>query len=143
MERSLCQRLLLQAIQSAAGKLATLAAGSRVCKSINNVQQVQTDIFVSSISSTISYKISTLKNNLPVSFVLETGAAVTILHKETWENIKMPKSRLTTWTGQNFIGVEGTLLQAIGCSKIPVEIEGKTFYIKVIVVSSLTTEAIM
>ena len=135
--------MLLQAIQSATGKLATLAAGSRVCKGINNVQQTQTDIFVSPISSTVAYKISTLINNLPVSFVLDTGAAVTILHRETWEKIKMPKRQLTTWTGQNLIGVEGTPLQVLGCSEIPVEIEGKTFSMKVIVVSSLTAEAIM
>ena len=65
-ERSLSQRLLLQAIQSAAGKLAILAAGSLVYKSIKNVQQTQTDIFVSSIlvGSTVAYKISTLINNV-------------------------------------------------------------------------------
>ena len=57
----------------------------RVCKGINNVQQTQTDIFVSPISSTVAYKISTLINNLLVYFFLDTGAAVTILHRETWE----------------------------------------------------------
>ena len=106
----------------------------------NRLKQI---FFVSPISSTVAYKISTLINNLPVSFVLDTGAAVTILHRETWEKIKMPKSQLTTWTGQNLIGVEGTPLQVLGCSEIPVEIEGKTFSMKVIVVSSLTAEAIM
>jgi len=47
--------------------------------------------------------------NYNVTFVLDTGAAVTLLRGDTRDKLA-PTNPLETWTGHNLVGVEGSQL---------------------------------
>jgi hypothetical protein len=75
--------------------------------------------------------------------VLDTGAAVTLLHKDKWESLPPSRMPLKSWTGKPLVGVAGTPLEVWGTAFVDVEIAGEHFSTQVVVASALTTEAIL
>ena len=107
------------------------------------LQKTQTCIPVSPITSNTTYKVAATIHGSLVSFTLDTGAAVTLICKDVWDSVKSTDHRLEMWNGQNLIGVEGTPLQVHGYTKTTIQLAGEQFHVRVIVVDSLTTEAIL
>ena len=105
--------------------------------------KTQTCIPVSPITSNTTYKVGATIHGSLVSFTLDTGAAVTLICKDVWDSVKSTDHRLEMWNGQNLIGVEGTPLQVHGYTKTTIQLAGEQFHVRVIVVDSLTTEAIL
>ena len=103
----------------------------------------QTCIPVSPITSNTTYKVAATIHGSLVSFTLDTGAAVTLIRKDIWDSVKSTDHCLEMWNGQSLIGVEGTPLQVHGYTKTTIQLAGEQFHVRVIVVDSLTTEAIL
>lgn len=81
---------------------------------------------------------------VPISFLLDTGAAVTLLRKDAWERVNAEKThKLSPWSGQRLVGVDGSPLQVFGQVEMKLTLVGKHFPTNVLVVSPLTTEAIL
>lgn len=90
------------------------------------------------------YKVEGLVGMIPISFLLDTGASVTLLRKDTWERVKAGNTlQLSQWAGQRLVGVDGSPLQVFGQAEVELTLVGKQFLSKVLVVSPLTTEAIL
>ena len=83
-------------------------------------------------------------NGAQVSFLLDTGAAVTLLRDDTWTraNAKVPQE-LKPWSTLELVGAGGTPLTVHGSACVELELEGEVFLSDIVVVSSLTTEAIL
>ena len=54
-------------------------------------------------------KIPAFINNIRVSFLLDTGAAVSLIHKDVWEQVNTKKRQQLSPTGHRLVGVDGTL----------------------------------
>ena len=78
---------------------------------------------------------------IPTTFIIDTGAAVTLLRKDMWD--KLPQGGVTNTMGWKPIGRccrEST--RGLGfCDEV--EIAGETFHTRMVVASALTAEAIL
>ena len=79
----------------------------------------------------------------PTAFILDTGAAVTLLRRDLWDRGKQPPSTLEPWSGPKLVGANGTPIRVIGTATVNLTMAHKTFPIQVVVAEPLTAEAIM
>ena len=92
---------------------------------------------------THSYRLSGSVNGIPASFVVDTGASITVLDKELWDKVNTRNHPLEPWTGRRLVGVEGTPLQVCGVSTVELTFAGEVFCCPVLVAGSLTSDAIL
>ena len=98
---------------------------------------------ISIVNPSSSFSVAATINNVPVTFLLETGSALTILRKSIWDRCKQPDDKLEPWNQQSLVGAEGTTLRVYGSTCVQWEVDGKEFSYNVTVVDPLTTEAIL
>ena len=90
------------------------------------------------------FSVVTTINNVPVTFLLGTGSALTILRKNIWDRCKQPDDKLEPWNQQScLVGAEGTTLRVYESTCVQWEVDGKEFPHNVAVVDPLTIEAIL
>ena len=82
-------------------------------------------------------------NGTPTKYLLDTGAAVTLIHHDKWESLPPSKTPLKPWTGKPLVGVAGRPLEVWGATFVDIDIAGEHFSTQVVVASALTTEAIL
>ena len=80
-------------------------------------------------------------NSYTVHFMLDTGAAVSLLDAKTWDKIK-GKSTLEPWPKPGLMGVGGTPLRVDGIAKLDLELGGRQYAVEM-VVADLRTEGIL
>ena len=92
-----------------------------------------------------TYRVNVQIAGTQATFIPDTGAAVTLLHKDVWDAAQphLPLCELKLWTGDGLIGAGGTPLQTVGCTNMDLAIAGGKFPSEVIVVDSLMTEGIL
>ena len=57
--------------------------------------------------------------SIPISFLLDTGAAVSFLRKHLWEKVNVDGKRsLQPWSMRRLIGVDGSPLDIRGCAAV-------------------------
>ena len=98
---------------------------------------------ISIVNPSSSFSVAATINNVPVTFLLDTGSALTILRKSMWDRCKQPDDKLEPWNQQSLVGAEGTTLRVYGSTCVQWEVDGKEFSHNVAVVDPLTTEAIL
>ena len=79
----------------------------------------------------------------PVMFLVDTGSALTILRRDTWERCKKPDQQLVPWSQSRLIGAEGSQLHVFGSADMTLNLEGEKFDLCVVVIYPLTSEAIL
>ena len=75
----------------------------------------------------MSFRIVVLINSVPIEALIDTGAAVSLLHTKVWTKFQDKGSLsqpLQKWTGLGLTGVNGNALSIKGCALIPVVVEG-------------------
>ena len=82
-------------------------------------------------------------NDTVVVFLVDTGSALTILHRDIWEKCKEPQQQLVPWCQSKLIGAEGSQLHVFGSAEVRLNIEGESFELSVVVFDPLTSEAIL
>ncbi len=90
--------------------------------------------------STISkggYKAEGKVCDVPISFLLDTGAAVTSYGRMHGNESVSP------WSGERLVGVDGSPLQVFGKAEVGLMLSGREFRAQSLVVSPLTTQAIL
>ena len=82
-------------------------------------------------------------NGVQTSFLRDTGAAVTLLRKDTWNRIAAMKPQdLSPLAELQLVGVGGSPLTVHGSARVDLELQSENFTADVVVVSQLTMEAI-
>ncbi len=83
-------------------------------------------------------------NGVRMSLLLDTGAAVTLLREDTWARVvaKSPQE-LRPWSALKLVSAGGTPLTIHGSARVELELEGEKFTTPIVVVSPLTSEAIL
>ena len=51
---------------------------------------------ISIVNPSSSFSVAATINNVPVTFLLDTGSALTILRKSIWDRCKQPDDKLET-----------------------------------------------
>ena len=70
---------------------------------------------ISPVICTDGYIVKVKICSTPVSFLLDTGAAVTLLHEDLWKKINIDGERsLLPWSMRRLIGVDGSPLDVLG-----------------------------
>ena len=97
------------------------------------------------MSPTSAYTITGTINKVPVTFIVDTGAAVTLLSKEFWDKMKKEGAELTPWQGTPFVGVDGTPLQihVHGTSLLKVWLDENEFEVHCLIADIHTAESIL
>jgi len=88
-----------------AGKLVTPDTVDLVLGGENT--EVQTPIQISPITG--GYRLLGSINGVSTALLLDTGAAVTLLHQDVWTTIAAESPDLKPWSGASLVSVGGTL----------------------------------
>lgn len=99
---------------------------------------------ISPVTPTGGYRVEGTVNGMPTSFLLDTGPAVTLLRQDTWETItaNCPQD-LKNWSELRLVSADGSPLTIHGSAQFLVDLGGGNRETEVVVVSPLTTEAII
>ena len=104
-----------------------------------------TQLTISLVTPTGGFQVEGLVNGSAIPFLVDTGAAVTLMRKDAWDrvNTRKQETNLEPWAEQQLVSVDGTPLQVYGQATVDLAINGKVYQAGVVVVSPLTTEAIL
>ena len=94
-----------------------------------------------SVSPAIAYQLEGTINQIPTKFVLDMGAAVTLLSHDHW--IGLGTSLLKPWDGANLVGANGSPITVHGTVDAILRFAGINFPTHVVVVDGLTAAAIL
>ena len=80
-----------------------------------------------------------------IAFVVDTGAAVSLIRKDVWTQLVNRDSTLVLEqrSGKKLVGVNGASLSICGCGNIQVLFKGTPFMVTCIVTDDITIEAIL
>ena len=73
---------------------------------------------MSIVNPNFSFSVTATINDQAVVFLVDTGSAVIILCKDTWERCKKPEQQLVPWCQSRLVGAEGSQLQVFGSAKL-------------------------
>ena len=96
-----------------------------------------------SAPSPIAYHLNGLLFTTHTSFLLDTGAAVSLLSRALWERVKPDGAEVQPGISRQLVSVDGTPLKICGSAVVPVQLADRTFDINIVVAEGLTTEAIL
>ena len=100
-------------------------------------------ICVSPVTPADGYRLGGSINGVPTSLLLDTGAAVTLIHRDTWARTTSHPQELTSWPSLKLGSADGSPLTVHGRARVNLQVEGETMAIDAAIVSPLTTEAIL
>ena len=103
--------------------------------------KVQTHITVSPVTG--GYRLASSINGTHVDVLVDTGAAVTLLREDIWRQLMAQPSDLKPWPGAALVSAGGAPLTVHGCVCVDLVLGGKKFETEMVVVSPLTSEAIL
>ena len=98
---------------------------------------------ISLITPTGGYKVEGQVQGQSITLLVDTGAAVTLIRKDVWDRIFKDHAGLRPWAEQQLVSVDGSPLQVYGCASVELQLGGIPYPTDVVVVSPLTTEAIL
>ena len=75
-----------------------------------------------------------------MSFLVDTGAGVSLLNGKVWDKIKSSIVSLQPSECQNIVGVTGNSIQVRGSVRIPVAISDRKFEQKFVIADKITAE---
>ena len=87
--------------------------------------------------------IGEISNRGNVKFMIDTGAAVSLMHEDIWEKVAGNKPTLTAWTGCQLVGAEGSPIEIKGIATITFLIAGQRVHSDFLVTNRLNSEAIL
>lgn len=97
----------------------------------SKVQMVDTIMYVSTVTPTGSYHLARLVGTVDVSFLLHTGAAVTLLWEDTWLQVAAKnRQALRPWLTVKLVSASRAPLTIHGCVSVELELESEKFQLK-------------
>ena len=97
------------------------------------------------VSPVGGYHLDEAVGGVKVSYLVDTGAAVTLLRKDTWDRVCGVSATpdLSPCPALGLVGVDGTALHIHGSAAIEIHLCGTRVLTDVVVVSPLTSEGIL
>ena len=96
-----------------------------------------------SINYVSSYLLPCSMYNVPVSFLIDTGAGVSLLQGNIWDKIKSDNHKLATVTLQRLVRIDGMPIRVRGSTLIQFSIGSMEFNHKFVVADHTTAEVIL
>ena len=96
-----------------------------------------------SINNVSSYLLPCCMNNVPVSFLVDTGAGVSLLQGAVWDKVKPHNYDLKTVTVHRLVGVDGIPISVRGSAVVQFSICGTKFQHEFVIADHITAEAIL
>ena len=96
-----------------------------------------------SVNNITSYYLTGHISNQSVSFLVDTGAGISLLNGKVWDKIKSSVVCLQANPCQNIVGVDGHSIQVRGSVRIPVTISNRTFEQTFVIADKITAEGIL
>ena len=88
--------------------------------------------------------IGEISNRGNVKFMIDTGAAVSLIREDTWEKVAgSNRPTLTAWTGCQLVGAEGSPIEIKGIATLTFMIAGQRVHGDFLVTNRLNSEAIL
>ena len=106
------------------------------------IQPISTGI-VNSLSPRTDCVASGYVNDIPAKFLIDTGAAVTVISSQLWDKSKCESSKLLEFTGTQLVSVQGDPLRVLGIGTITATVGQARFKVKAVVAESLTMGVIL
>ena len=125
---------------STTGKLTALDAKGRASEG-QPIQAQQQNCSLYSVNPVLAYQLEGTINQIPTSFVLDTGAAVTLLRHDLWRQVGTGK--LEPWAGANLVSANGSPIVVHGTVKVVLRFADIDFPTQMVVVDGLTAKAIL
>eukprot|EP00731_Ephydatia_muelleri_P021521 Em0014g112a len=151
--KSLCERLQRVEVligekeRTASGKLPSLSGTSLPHGGRRPVKAQDDKLTVPSlaVNSGVSYRIRGVIGAVGVDFVIDTGAAVSLVRRDVWEQIVKGDCTLVLeqWAGRRLVGVNGAPLSVSGCKKVDIFLNGMPFKVMCVVTDDIMVEAIL
>ncbi|KAL5496456.1 hypothetical protein EMCRGX_G012740 [Ephydatia muelleri] len=146
-KRPYCKILSESRNRAASGKLQSLSGKSLPREGRRHVEAQTDQLTVPSLSVTcgVSYSVKGVIGVVAIAFVVDTGAAVSLIRKDVWTQLVNRDSTLVLeqWSGKKLVGVNGASLSICGCGNIQVLFKGTPFMVTCIVTDDITIEAIL
>ena len=143
-------RTILQSgpiLRTASGKLPSLSGKSLPHGGRRPVKAQDDKLTVPSlaVNSGVSYRIRGVIGAVGVDFVIDTGAAVSLVRRDVWEQIVKGDCTLVLeqWAGRRLVGVNGAPLSVSGCKKVDIFLNGMPFKVMCVVTDDIMVEAIL
>ena len=95
------------------------------------------------INNVSSYVLSCSMGGHIVSFLVDTGAGVSLLNKDVWDKLKSKQDTIFPAMSHRLVGVDGAPLNVLGSAIIPITISGLTFKHKFVIAEKITADAIL
>ena len=103
--------------------------------------KVQQPIQISPVTG--GYRLLGTLYGTPIALLVDTGAAVTLLRQDIWNQISACTSELKPWPGPPLVSAGGTPLTIHGCTCMTLQLGGRDIETEMVIVSPLTSEAIL
>ena len=135
-----CQRLC--SAKKKTGKLTALSAEDHAQESIRKVQSsfVVTNF---AVNPSKSYFITASVHQVPLTLMIDTGAAVSLLGKEEWMRLGGAKFKMEQWNGGTLVGVNGSPVDVEGVVSIDILVGGQRLAVEFVVVSTLSVQSLL
>ena len=137
----------------AVGKRPTLTAVSPAAEGDNRTLQQQSQIedteghntiHTLSICSLAEYHVAGSVDGVPVQFLVDNGAAVTVVRSDIWSEIsKNDMVKPLEATGKTLVGVQERPLDVQGIASVTINLSAEEFGPQVFVVDALSSQAIL
>ena len=126
------------------GKLTTPGALGQAPEGEASKAHSSVRVCVSPVSPSGGYRLVGAVNGVQTSLLLDTGTAVTLLRDDIWVRVttKTPQE-LKPWSALQLVSADGSPLTIHGSARVKLELEGEEFMVNTMVVSPLTSEAIL
>jgi len=82
-------------------------------------------------------------NLYTVNFMIDTGAAVSLLNSRIWDEVKRLSDELIQWSSPRFSGLGGMPINVYGMTKLNVGFEDQQFDMDVVIADLEENEAIV
>ena len=115
------------------------SAGNGTYGGPNNVPNMQ-DVNINNVSS---YFVLGFVYECPVSFLVDTGAGVSLLRGDVWEKAVPHSSGCDSQGACRLVGVDGIPIKVRGAASVNVMVEGHTLSHQFVIADHITVEAIL
>ena len=96
-----------------------------------------------SVNSVMSYYLKGQISGVSVSFLVDTGAGVSLLNGRIWDQAGFTNIRISPAPHSNLVGVDGHPIQVRGVVTIPLTISNTVFNQEFVIADNITAEGIL